>query len=214
MQQKTTKDINGLRKSILLMGGRVEQQTTRAFQSLVEQDRTLAKEVRVDDEQINDMELDIEAECLEILALDHPVASDLRFVLSVMRINTNLERIADLAAGVAKRGSKITKAQETFTMPEAVPKMMNATIKMLHNAIEALAHDDTLLAGKVREADDEVDNLRKEVLSWAQDRAVELTATSISLITIATKIERIADMATNIAEDVIFAVEGENIRHS
>ncbi|MBC8309772.1 MAG: phosphate signaling complex protein PhoU [Planctomycetes bacterium] len=214
MQQKTTKDINGLRKSILLMGGRVEQQITRAFQSIVEQDRTIGKEVRVDEEQINDMELDIEAECLEILALDHPVASDLRFVISVMRINTSLERIADLAVGIAKRGSKITKAQESFTVPESVPEMMKATIKMIHNAIESLAHDDTILARKVREADDEVDDLRRKVLFWAQQNAAKLTATSISLITIASKIERIADMATNIAEDVIFAVEGENTRHS
>ena len=214
MQQKTTKDIASLRKDILLMGGKVEQQVTRSFQSMVEQDRALAKEVRGDDEQINDMELDVESECLDILALDHPVASDLRFVLSVMRINTNLDRIADLASGVAKRGSKIAKAHETFEMPKAVPAMMKATTQMLHNAIESLAHDDTLLARKVREADDEVDDLRKEVLSWAQENAAELTATSISLITIATKIERIADMATNIAEDVIFAVEGEYIRHS
>ena len=214
MQQKTTKDIASLRKDILLMGGKVEQHVSKAFQSVLDSNRSMAKEVRGEDELINDMELDVESECLEILALDHPVASDLRFVLAVMRINTNFERIADLAAGVAKRGSKIAKAHESFTLPPSVSQMMQATTVMLHNSIEALAHNDPLLARKVREADDEVDSLRKDILVWAQENAAQLTATSISVITIATKIERIADMATNIAEDVIFAIEGEIIRHS
>ncbi len=196
------------------MGGQVEQLVTRSFQSLVEGDRGLAKEVRIEDHEIDEMEIDVEAECLEILALDQPVASDLRLVLAVMRINTNLERISDLAGGVAKRGSKITKAHEVFDMPTAVPEMMEATKLMLHNAIESFAHDDALLARKVREADDKVDDLRKDVLDWAQENAAKLTATSISLITVATKIERIADLATNIAEDVIFMIEGEVVRHS
>jgi phosphate transport system protein len=160
------------------------------------------------------MELGIEAVCLEILALDQPVASDLRLVLAVMRINTSLERIADLASGVAKRGSKIAKAHEVFTMPKSITDMMQATASMLHNSVESFAHSDPLLARKVREADDQVDDLRKDVLRWTQQHIAELTLTSISLVTVATKIERIADLATNIAEDVIFMIEGEVVRHT
>ncbi|MAI66796.1 MAG: phosphate transport system regulatory protein PhoU [Phycisphaerae bacterium] len=214
MNTKIEKGISRLRKDILLMAGEVESQVYRSFQSLVEQNRDLAKEVRVDDTNINSMEMDLESECLEILALDHPVASDLRFVLATMRIVNSLERMADLAAGVAKRGSKISKSKDIVVMPSALLGMMNSTTAMIKNVIESLASDDTLLARRVRESDDEVDELRKEVLSWAQSSIADLTATSISIITIATKIERIADLATNIAEDVIFAVEGENVRHS
>tara|TARA_X000000368_G_C22994268_1_gene695844 strand:+ start:350 stop:994 length:645 start_codon:yes stop_codon:yes gene_type:complete len=214
MENKVTNDIADLREHLLGLAGRVEDHLEKAFQSFTNSDVALSKEVRREDSIINEMELDIEAECLKILALDHPVATELRFVLSVMRINTHLERIADLAAGVAKRGAKVIQAQELLNIPEAIPRMMNATTKMVHQAIRSLALGDTGIAQEVRDADDYVDDLRKEVLDWAQANASTFTATSISFITIATKIERVADLATNIAEDVIFAIDGSIVRHT
>ena len=214
MENKVAKDISDLRSHLLELANRVQKHLEKAFKSFTDSDVAMSKEVRRKDSIINDMELDIESECLRILALDHPVASELRFVLTVMRINNHLERIADLAAGVAKRGAKVNQAKELFNIPEAVPRMMDATTKMVHKAIQSLALDDTGIAQEVRDADDYVDDLRKEVLDWAQENASSLTATSISFITIATKIERVADLATNIAEDVIFAVDGSIVRHT
>lgn len=205
-----------LRRMILTMGASVEQRVSEAADSLFRHDIQEAREVRTGDDEIDAMDLDVEAECLRILALSHPVAGDLRFVLAVVRINNNLERMADLAASIAKRVLALEDHRTSVALPEALEDMGRCTLRMLSDALAALANEDTALCNQVRRADDRVDDLFKELFIWAQQAIrdnVDVTASVVDVLSIARKLERIADMATNIAEDVIFLVEGAVVRH-
>lgn len=209
-------EMTELRRAILVMGGTVQKRVALAAQGLLQHDLSSALEVRTGDAEINEMDLDIEAEALRILALLHPVAGDLRFVLSVMRINAHLERIADLARSIAKRAEPLAKAHGVV-LPEALGVMSSISQEMLSSALDALASEDAALAHGVRRADDRVDDLQKEVFEWVRSELPshpEQTDPIIDILSVARRIERIADMATNIAEDVIFLVEGAVVRHS
>ena len=209
-------ELTKLRRSILTMGANVEQRVRDACHALLERDFDAATRVRQGDREINNMEIDIEEECLRILALSQPVASDLRFVLSVLRINVNLERIGDLAKSIAKRALDLQE-QGYYEAPDSLRMMCQASTEMLSNAITALADEDVDLAQLVRRSDDRVDDLQKEVFAWAQEEIannVNKTETAIDLLTAARKLERIGDQSTNIAEDVIFMSEGSSVRHT
>ncbi|TVQ51486.1 MAG: phosphate transport system regulatory protein PhoU, partial [Phycisphaerales bacterium] len=170
-----------------------------------------AQTVRVGDDEIDAMDLDIERECLRLLSLTQPVATDLRFILSVMRINTDLERIADMAKSIAKRVIAMEQLPGTFEPPATMRAMATQTRRMLDDALAALANNDRSLCNNIRKSDDQVDDMLKEMFAWAQSSIqedVEVTAFAINMLSVARKLERIADMATNIAEDVIFVIEG------
>lgn len=210
-------ELTRLRRMILSMGASVEQRVAEAFDSVLARDINEARAVRTSDDEIDAMDLDVEAECLRILALSHPVAGDLRFVLSVIRINTDLERMADLATSIAKRVIAMDDQTSPIELPPALAEMASCTQRMLGDALKALADEDAALCYRVRKSDDRVDDLLKELFVWAQQeipRNVETTPFAINVLSIARKIERIADMTTNIAEDVLFLIDGSIVRHS
>jgi phosphate transport system protein len=205
-----------VRRSILSMAASVEQQVERALTALISKDISLARLVKEGDEEINHLELDIENECLRIFALTHPVAGDLRFVMAVLRINNNLERIGDKAKSIAKRVIDLTDCIP-LAYPPSLVEMAQETRKMLGDALTALANEDAELCRRVRLSDDRVDALQKELFNWAHKEIpqhVECTHAVIDILSISRALERIADLSTNIAEDVIFLVEGEVVRHS
>lgn len=205
-----------LRRSILTMGVTVEDRLNRALTGLLEGNMDAATSVRHGDSDIDEMEIDIEGECLRVLALTHPVASDLRFVFAVLRINNDLERMADMAASIAKRAIGISECELIIERPQALRQMAESTQQMVSDALRAFTDGDVKLAQHVRRADDRVDDLQKEIFVWVQTEIplhVERTGPFIELLSVARKLERIADLCTNIAEDVIYLAEGRNVRH-
>jgi phosphate transport system protein len=205
-----------LRRSILTMGAAVEHRVRLAMDALIERDIEAANAVRRGDDEIDEMEVEIEQECLRILALTQPVAGDLRFVLAVMRINSELERIADLARSIAKRTLDLDRLTP-IDMPEGLTRMAREAHRMFSDALSALTAEEAAMAQRVREADDRVDDLQKEIFAWAQEeipRHVEWTKAVIDVMSITRKLERIADLSSNMAEEVIFLVEGTLVRHA
>jgi phosphate transport system protein len=204
-----------LRRNLLAMGAAVEQRVTRVIESMIEGDLSLAESVKAGDAEIDRMELELEASCMRLLALAQPVAGDLRLILSVIRISGQLERVADLARGIAKKLIKVS-ALDAIEIPGAMTDLAFATRTMLSDALAALANEDAALCRQVRRSDPRVDDLYKEILIWGRQEIPqhpEAAAAAIDVLTIAQRFERIADMTTNIAEDVIFLVEGRVVRH-
>jgi phosphate transport system protein len=210
-----TTELIELRKAILTMGAAVEQRLNQSIQSMLQHDQAAAETVRAGDDEIDEMEVRIEQECLRVLALSHPVAGDLRFILAVMRINSNLERIADHAQSIAKRVLDLEHLP-AIKVPDALLKMIDETRQMFTGALKALADENSELARKVRRSDQRVDDLQKEIFAWVRQQisdSVESSDAVIDLLSVARKLERIADVSTNIAEDVIFVTEGAVVRH-
>ncbi len=211
-----SKELTELRRAILTMGATVEQRVNDAIDALFQRDTELAQQVRRGDNEIDQMELDIEQECLRLLALSAPVASDLRFILAVMRINTELERLADNAKTLSKRAISMSKLAP-IDLPPALTDMAEASRAMLADVLSALADEESADARRVRGADRRVDDLHREVFAWVQEkipRDVNCAAAAIEILSVARKLERIGDLCTNIAEDVIFIVEGRIVRHA
>jgi len=205
-----------LRRAILTMGAVVDARVERVVEAFSQSDFNAAREIRHGDREVDSMEIDIEQICLEVLALFQPVARDLRFVLAVLRINGELERIADLAKGIAKRVLRLdslTGAQ----VPPMLGQMAAVARGMLTDALNALSDSDVELARQIRRRDREVDDYQRQILDWVQQEIASQAAnseTTVGILAVAGKLERIADIATNIAEDVIFLVEGKVVRHS
>lgn len=193
-----------------------ESRVAQSFEALLDRKLSVAREVRSGDDEMDKMEVDIESECLRILALDAPVASDLRFVLASMRINSSLERIADMARAVAKKAIKLEKLPHV-DYPPCVRDMADLVLLMVREACKALAEDSLELATAVRRRDNQVDQKNKEFFGWV---VAELAGGSanveavIHMLIVGRTIERIGDLAVTIAEDVIFAVGGEIVRHT
>jgi len=216
MASVLSNELTELRKTILTMGAAVEQRLNQAFRAILEHDHNSAESVRTGDDEIDEMEVRIEGECLRVLALSHPVAGDLRFILAVMRTNANLERIADHAHSIAKRVLDLERLP-AIKVPDALLKMIDETRVMYGGALKALADEDTGLARMVRRSDQRVDDLQKEIFAWVKQSItanVECSDAAIDLLSVARKLERIADVSTNIAEDVIFLAEGSVVRHT
>ena len=204
-----------LRRNLLAMGAAVEQRVTRVIEAMIEGDLSLAESVKAGDSEIDRMELELEASCMRLLALAQPVAGDLRLILSVIRISGQLERVADLARGIAKKLIKVS-ALDAIAIPPSMTDLAFATRTMLSDVLAALANEDAALCRQVRRSDQRVDDLYKEILIWGREEIPqhpETAQSAIDILTIAQRFERIADMTTNIAEDVIFMVEGRVVRH-
>jgi phosphate transport system protein len=205
-----------LRRNLLAMGAATEQRLSLATFALVEGNVDAARAVKGGDAEIDAMEVDLETQCMRILALGSPVAHDLRFVLSVIRISADFERIADLSRGIAKKVIRWSDSSRPVEVPGALADMAEASKTMLADVLAALSDEDPELCREVRRADRRVDDLNKEVVAGARQLIqddVARTAEGIDLMQIAQRLERIADITTNIAEDVIFLVEGRVVRH-
>lgn len=216
MTADIAKELTGLRRAILTLGASVESRVNQALEAFLERNVEEARHVRSSDHEIDEMEVDIEAECLRVLALCAPVASDLRFVLAVIRIDKDLERIADHAKSISKRVIDLDDLKP-IEIPPSINTMASTAQEMLGDALRALAESDPKLAQRVREADQIVDDIQKEVFDWVQvqiAKNVESTRTVIDVLSIVRAIERIADLSTNIGEDVIFITKGRVVRHT
>jgi len=210
------KEMEYLKKRILSLSEIVEKSVQKAVTSVQEKNAAAAKKVIEADLEIDHAEVMIEDECLKIVALYQPVAIDLRFIVAVLKINNDLERIGDLAVNIAERSVFLSEMEEK-EVPFDFKGMAGKVQTMLRKSLRALVDMDPLLAREVCTADDEVDEINKKMYEQVKNGIRKNLADVdflIHLLSISRHLERIADHATNIAEDVIYMVEGEIIRHS
>ena len=210
------REIDRLKRKVLALGAIVEENLRLAFQAIDQRDAAKAQRVIETDVLIDQSEVDVEEECLKILALYQPVASDLRFVAAVIKINSELERIGDLSANIAERALQLID-EHPVAVPQHVAVMADRTWTILEKALDALVRQDAVMAREVLVADDEVDELYAELIDELKGviRAdLEHLDAIVLLFRVARYLERLADHATNIAEDVLYMVEGEIQRHS
>ena len=215
MTRHFEKEVEKLKKHLLSLCTVVEESVFNAGQAIMTRDAVLAKKVIDADSKIDEMEVEIEEECLKILALHQPVAIDLRFVVIVLKINNDLERIGDLAANVASRVTKLA-ALGNIDIPFDFREITEKTRSMLRMSIDSLVKMDVKLAHQVCLDDDQVDKLNSDIYMESQNRLPkepENAEMYILLLSASRNLERIADLATNIAEDVIYMISGEIVRH-
>lgn len=215
MGKHLQRDIENLKRKLLAVGARVEASVKDAALSIEQQDAELARKVIDQDIEIDDLEVEVEEECLKILALHQPVAIDLRFIVAVLKINNDLERIADLAVNVAERAQFLSN-QPRLNIAGYLIDMAYAAKTMLKNSLDALVNFDEKLAVEVCASDDEVDAMNRQMYLKVQEAIVkkpDQIQSLIHLLSASRHLERIADHTTNIAEDVIYMVEGKIIRH-
>ncbi len=208
-------ELEDLNHKLLQMAGMVESAIHRSVRSLVEQDRELAQQVIRDEPQINRMEMEIDGIATRLLALRQPVARDLRFLTAALKINTDLERIGDLANHIAERSLSLMHHPLVRPMTD-IPKMASLVQSMLLQVLEAFVKSDADLARSVLLADDDVDRLRDALyaeLVETMQRDPGVVPAAVDLIFVARNLERIGDHTTNIAEDVVFLVQGIDVRH-
>jgi phosphate transport system protein len=210
------KELEKIKKRILSLGGIVEDRVRMSIKAIETRDAGIAKKIINGDYEIDEMEVDIEEECLKILALHQPVAVDLRFIATVIKINSDLERIADETVNIARGVNYLSKRKQDFDFDFDFSEMLDKTQSMLKRSLDALVNLDTDLAAKVCILDDEVDKINGEIHRIVKDaikKNPEQGEHLINLLLISRHLERIADHATNIAEEVIYLVDGEIVRH-
>ena len=215
MVPQVQEHLDALKERLLVMGGLAEEQVRLVTAALVERAPALATRVQSGDQPINDLHIEIDQRCVKLLALQQPVAMDLRAVIAAVKINTDLERVGDLAVNIAEAVQRYL--QHTPLRPiEHIPRMADLAQRMLRDALDAYVRHEVALAQQVLHTDDTVDALKSQVsvdLVPVMMEAPEAIEPSLDLILIARHLERIADHATNVAEDVIFMVSGRDVRH-
>ncbi len=216
MQRHFHEELEALKQTLLAMGGLVEDQIRRVMRALIERDDALAQEVIERDHRVNAYDVEVDETCVDLLALYQPAAGDLRFITTAMKIVTDLERIGDQAVNIAQRVLELN--QEPQLKPYIdLPRMAELAEAMVKESLDAFVVRDTALARRVCGADTEVDALKeqifRELLTFMMEdpRAIPR---AIRLILISRFLERVADHATNIAEMVVYMVEGKMVRHT
>ena len=215
MSKHLERDLENLQRDLLALAASVEEAIHKAIHALQDRDATAAQQVIDGDTQIDQEENLVEEECLKILALHQPVAVDLRRIAAAMKINTDLERMADLAEDIAERAQFLAKLP-VMPIPDKLQRMTDLTTSMVRQSLDAFVSLDANQARRVCRLDDEVDRFNKEIIEdliAAMQRDPQMVSTGLSLFSAVRHLERIADHATNIAEDVVYLVEGEIIRH-
>lgn len=216
MSQILLKEIERLKESILTLCALVEKTVSLATQSLIERDADKAEQVIYADVEIDNLEVEIEEEGLKILALHQPVAIDLRIIISVLKINNDLERIGDLAVNIAER-AVVLAAKKPYSDKFDFASMAAIVSCMLKDSVDALVDMDVELASEVCKRDETVDDKNRNMFKLAEamiKEGHEDVGGLIHIISASKHYERIADHATNIAEDVIYMIEGNIVRHS
>ena len=215
MSAHLNKEIDNLKKDLLILCSMAEESLWQAVKSIKKRDADLAEKVIDADIEIDQMEDKLEEDCLKILALHQPVAIDLRFIITALKINNDLERIGDLAVNIAER-SQFLAEQKPIDMLFDFETMAEKTQTMVKNSLDALVNIDCDIASEVCQADDEIDNINHQMYEQIKAQIIktpENLETLIHLLSVSRHLERIADHATNIAEDVIYMVKGEIVRH-
>jgi phosphate transport system protein len=208
-------ELQALRNQLLTMGGLVEERVHRAVQSLIHRREEEAQRIIAADNEINDLQMDIDNRSLKLLATQSPLAVDLRLITSAMKINADLERIGDQAVNIAE-SALVLIPQPPLKPLIDIPRMAMIAEKMIRDSLDAFVKKDPELARDVLRRDDEVDELKDQVFRELLTYMMADPGTiqrALSLILISRNLERIADHATNIAEDVIFITEARDVRH-
>jgi phosphate transport system protein len=208
-------ELDELKQRLLVMGGLAEERLRTAVHALVERDRDLMTEVIRGDEAVNSLHLEIDDRCFKLLALHQPMAVDLRVIVAAFKINSDLERVGDLAVNVAEAAERYVTHAPVKPLID-LPRMAEMARQMLHGALDAFVSKDVEAAQRVLTQDDVLDGLKnqifRELLTYmlGDPRKIE---PGIDLILVSRHLERVGDHATNIAEDVIFIVEARDVRH-
>lgn len=215
MSQHFIHEINRLKARLLALGTLVEESVHRAVLSVQNRDGRLATQIIKADAEIDRAEVELEEECLKVLALHQPVAQDLRFIVAVLKINNDLERIGDLATNIASRAFYLS-SQPPTKIPFDFFAMSEKAEWMLKTALDALVKEDTALAYEVLAADDEVDAINREMYTRVESgirQSPEELERLIHMLGVSRALERIGDHTTNVAEDIIYMREGQIVRH-
>ena len=210
-------ELTKLNKKLLKMSAMVEERVRKATRVIETKDPAMIQSIIVADYEVDDMEIDIEEDCLKILALHQPVARDLRFIISVIKINNEMERIGDIAVNIAKRIDNIAKFKHQAAVSYDFSKMTDMVVAMLKKSIDSLVKGDAKLARSIFIDDDIVDQCRNrcyEDIKLRITKDPDHPGYHINTYLLARHLERIADRAVNIAEEVIYSVEGTITRHN
>ncbi len=215
MHKHLDRGMDQLKQHIIQLGTMVEESVCRSTKAFREMDIETANHIIANDEVIDKLEIKIEEECLKMLALYQPVASDLRFIITTLKINNDLERIGDLSANIAKCARSLSGMPKLDT-DFHFSMIIETTVLMLKKCLDALVNFDTVMAYDVCKMDDEVDDLKNQQVKSITARILQNpqdTEAMLYFLSVSRYLERIADHATNIAEDVIYTVDGDIIRH-
>lgn len=216
MERHFDEELKELHKDILKMGVLAQESIFKSIEALINRDRTEAKEVVDKDDKIDELELTIDEKCIDLIARYQPLASDLRFITTGMKINSELERIADLAVDIAQRVLELVDKPLLKPLVD-IPKLSTIAQNMVRGAIDAFVNRDVELARKVVLSDSEADKLRnlvqEELISDYMARDPKSADRAVPLLLIARHLERICDHTTNIAEDIIYMVEAKVVKH-
>ena len=211
------REIDRLKRHVLALSAIVEENVGKAVRAAMERDHVLAQTVARSDRQVDEIEVEVEEECLKILALHQPVALDLRFIIAVLKLNNDLERIGDLAVNIAEQVEHLGNADDP-PLPIDLTRITSLTQAMLRDSLDALVNRDPNSARRVCAADDDVDDCHHEISQQVEALLADTAEASgvttlIHLLSVSRCLERIADLATNIAEDIIYMTEGDIVRH-
>jgi phosphate transport system protein len=215
MERHFETEMQALKNRLLSMGAMVEERVHQAVVALMERNAQAAETIIAGDGEVNDLQIEVDDRCLKLLALQQPMASDLRLITAAMKINADLERIGDQAVNVAENSLKLMTAAPLKPIID-LPRMAEIAEGMTRDSLDAFVRKDAALARSVLARDDEVDQLKDHIFRvlltymMADPGTIER---ALSLILVSRNLERIADHATNIAEDVIFVVEAKDVRH-
>jgi phosphate transport system protein len=215
MAKHLERDLDNLQRDLLALAGLVEAAIHKSIRALQERNSRLAQEVIGGDPQIDAEENHIEDECLKILALHQPVAIDLRRIAAAMMINIDLERMGDLAEEIAERAIHLARPP-LLPIPAKLQRMTDLTTMMVHQSLDSFVNLNSEQAKQVMRMDDEVDRYNEEIIHEiirGMQKSPDLIDAGLSMFSATRHLERIADHATNIAEDVVYLVEGEIVRH-
>ena len=216
MHRHLDDELRNLKAKLLRMGGMVEDQIQGSLRALVERDSLLAREIIENDHRVNALDVEVDEDCLRLLALQQPTARDLRFITTAMKISTELERMSDLSENISERAIELNEEPQLKPYID-IPRMATWALQMVRNSLDAFVASDVALARKVCADDDFVDDLTeqlfRELLSFMLEDPQTISR-AIRLTFIAKYMERIADHATNVAELVVYMVEGKIIRHT
>ncbi len=215
MSKRVERDIEFLKKEILALGAMVEESINISVRSFLDRGSDMTGKVLENDRQINEREVSIEEECLKTLALYQPVAGKLRFIIVALKVNNYLERMGDLAVNIAKRAKYLSRKDE-LDVDLDFAQMAQKVDKMVKSSLDAFINSDTSIARGVLNMDDEVDALYRKMHETLQNVMIEDSGAvkrAVNMLSTSRYLERIADLATNIAEEVVFLVDGEFIRH-
>ena len=209
------KELGDLKKMLLKMAGIAEAMIDQAIRELVDRNEAVSAAIPEFEEQLNRLQIDIDADAMMLIATQQPVAIDLRFIFAASKINSELERIGDLVVNITENAHTLLQEPPLKRLID-IPRMAELARKMVRESLNALVNEDVLLAQSVITADDQVDALKEQVIRElitymaADAKTIER---SLALILIARHLERIADHATNIAQDVIYMIQGRDVRH-